>query len=216
MKSFEMKKWILFVMLLSTFGFQCEDDCESFVINEYEIDLRNLLRKQYSIDDSIHVFKEIDSKFVLKNGESFDNSNLSISFNMILLKIRSDFSAIDSGYVYFDVDLNNSSQNSLTSLRDDVSKKYSLNCNESSCIFDLTLKPKTKGIYCIGFMGFGDFGSSDECESNRLEILLSNGNNNYQDLVKSPYLRLWFDTNPSRVSIENPASRNDFYFFEVK
>jgi hypothetical protein len=135
---------------------------------------------------------------------------------MILLKIRSDFNAIDSGYVYFDVDLKNSSHNSLTSHRDDVSRKYSLNCNESSCIFDLTLKPKTKGIYCIGFMGFGGFGSSDECESNRLEILVSDGNNNYQDLVKSPYSRLWFDTNPSRVSIENPASRNDFYFFEVK
>ncbi|HLO56356.1 MAG TPA: hypothetical protein VK169_18815 [Saprospiraceae bacterium] len=211
-----MKKSFLILVLFVTFGFQCEQECTTFVSREYELDLRNLVQKQYSLNDSIIVFKDIDSKLLLKNGDLFDNSNMSINFSLILLKIRSDFGAIDSGYVYFDADLKNSSVNEISSLKDDVVRKYSLNCNDLSCSFNLTLIPKAKGIYCLGFIDLGNFGNFSECEDNKLTCLISDGNNNYHDLVKSPYPRMWVDTKRTRISIENPASRNDLYFFEVK
>ncbi len=210
-----MKKVILLFTVFITLGFQCEEPCETSAINEYELDLSGFLQKQYNLGDTIHIKRDFDAMLPLKSKILYDNTGLVMNFKMVLLKIRADFGPIDSGFTFFDLIIENGNIEEHT-IKDDVSRTLTFGCDSLACKFDLKLTPKNKGIYCLGSVGFGSFGSFDFCQDNRLEIILSTSSNNYSDLVKSPNNNLWIETGNNRLTISDPASKNDFYFFEVK
>ncbi len=210
-KFYSIHPLALVLSSLLIMNFQCMDCADELYDNSsYSVTINPNL-STFSIGDTLILNTNLNSQILLENsGIIHDNSNLPISYSMLVFEgVNNDstvISAIDN-FDYISLDGNVTLPNFNT-----WKVNISNSCNNNSCNLEFGLVPQRSGYFGL-LLETGDIGNNYNCQNLSLIPIgiNSSGGNNFEIFSE-------IDINSIRINSSfwsNPESENLMYFFKI-
>ena len=208
---------IIICILITVYGFQCGEDCETSIYDTTSINVSISPENfTYNIGDTIKIRTSPQSQFLLNDSQVFkDHSNNRIFLYFDLFEIKSDNNPIDSPAIGIEINhnglnlKNNSPSNSIS-----ITKFIEWTCEENECPLVMNYILTKEGYFGMRLL-HGFLSENSDCEEYELRNnMFDIQGNNFENLIEINTDQIVFDEGISDFS--GLVSFNGDFYFKVE